>query len=157
MNQLTTGPAVIEVRSQYQDDPVLVLLTLDHESLESPIYVVNNRRNIFSRGNTYIAFPMSIDLPTDGDEVPTARISISNVSRVICNALEGINTPPTLLIEIVLASSVDTVERSWDDFELSEVSWDALRITGTIQHRRMWDEMYPRYRVTPKDFPGLFP
>jgi len=157
VSQLVTGPAVEEVRSQFQDDPILALLTLDHETLATPVYVVNNRRNIVSRGNVYIAFPMTIEMPTDSDDVPTARISISNVSRVICNALEGINTPPTLMIELVLASSPDTVERSWEDFELTDVSWDALRITGTIQHRRMWDELYPRYRTTPRDFPGLFP
>lgn len=84
-------------------------------------------------------------------------MTIANVSRRIGLALEQLVTPPQALIEIVLASAPNDVERSWDDFELSQVSYGALRVTGTLQQREVWSELYPRYRVTPKDFPGLFP
>lgn len=156
MPALDSDTARIEALSQHSADPFLVLLTLTHETLAEPVYIVRNREKIISRGNTYLAYPFEIDLPTDNDEAPEARITIANVSRAIGNALEKLVTPPTALIEIILASAPDDVERSWDDFELTEVSFDAMRMTGTLAQRQVWSEFYPRYRVTPKDFPGLF-
>lgn len=157
MPALDTDAARAQALAQHNDDPFLVLLTLTHATLAETIYVVNNRQKLVSRGNTYIAYPFTIDLPTDNDEAPQARITIANVSRAIGYALEKLITPPLALIEIVLASSPDHVERSWDQFELTGVTWDAMRMTGTLRHREVWSEYYPRYRVTPKDFPGLFP
>lgn len=156
MPSLDSDGARAQALAQHNDDPFLVLLTLTHDTLATPIYVVRNREKIESRGNSYLAYPFEIELPTDNDEAPYAKITISNVSREIGYALEKLVTPPVALIEIVLASAPDDVERSWDDFELSQVSWDAMRMTGTLSQRQVWSEFYPRYRVTPKDFPGLF-
>jgi hypothetical protein len=157
MSALDSDDAREQALAQHNDDPFLVLLTLSHATLAEPIYIVCNRQKLVSRGNTYLAYPFQIELPTDGDEAPQARITIANVSREIGSALEKLITPPLALIEIVLASAPDDVERSWDQFELSGVTWDAMRMTATLQHRQVWAELYPRYRVTPKDFPGLFP
>lgn len=154
--ELTSTDALAESIAQHQDDPFLVLLTLSHDSLSEPIRIVRNRKAITSRGNSFLAYPFEVELPTDGEEVPSARITIANISRTIGKTLEKLVEPPSCLIEIVLASTPDTVERSWDEFSFTQVSWDAMRMTATIQQLAYWDEPWPRKKVLPIHFPGLF-
>lgn len=157
MAALDSATARTAALAQHESNPFLVLLTIDHESLSDPIRVVSNNEQITSRGHVYLAYPFQIELPTDSDEAPRARISIANVSRRIGKAIEGMVTSPTALIEIVLASALDDVERSWDQFELAQVSWNAFAMTATLQHRHYWDEPWPKKRITPSKYPGLFP
>jgi hypothetical protein len=157
MPALSTEAAREQAVAQHSDDPFLVLLTLTHETLDEPIYVVRNREPVVSNGRTFIAYPFEIELPTDTDEAPQARITIANVSRRIGRALEKLVTPPMAKIELALASSPDVIERTYEGFEISNVSWTATQMTATLQVRHYWDEPWPRKRVTPSKFPGLFP
>lgn len=157
MSELTTAPAITQAVAQHSDDPFIVLLTVDHATLPTPIYIARNRENIVSRGNKYLAYPFQISLPTDSDNAPQARITVANISRLIGQALERCVYPPTCTIELVLASTPDTVERSWDDFSITQVSWDAFRVTATLEVLGYWDEPWPGVFMTPKDFPGMFP
>lgn len=154
--ELTSATAVEQATLQHADDPFLILLTLSHATLADPIRIVRNREDVVSRGNTYTAYPFQIELPTDVEETPSARITIANVSRRIGKALEALIEPPECLIELVLASTPDDVERSWDEFSFTQATWDAFRMTGTIQQLAFWDEPWPRKRATPRGFPGLF-
>lgn len=156
MPSLDSDDARAVVLSQHIEDPILIFLTLTHETLDDPIRVVRNRESVVSNGETYLAYPFEIEMPTDDDESPQARITISNVSREISAALERLVTPPSVSIAVALASDPDAIERQWDDFELRQVSFDAMRVTGTLSQRQVWADQYPRYRITPKDFPGLF-
>lgn len=157
MSELTSAEATRQATAQHNDDPFLVLLTLDHETLTAPIRIVRNRQDVISRGDTYIAYPFTITLAGDTEEAPSARVTVSNVARSIGKALEQLITPPSATIEIVLASTPDTVERTWSNFQLLDVSWDAFRITGTLGVQEYWNEPWPKIRVTPTRFPGLFP
>lgn len=157
MSELTSAAAISQALAQHADDPFIVLLTLDHGSLDAPIYIAHNRENVVSRGNTYLAYPLQISLPTDNDNAPQAKITVANISREIGRALERCVYPPTCTIELVLSSTPDTVERSWNDFSFTEASWDAFRVTGTLEVLGYWDEPWPCVFMTPGDFPGMFP
>jgi len=157
MSELITPAAVTQALSQHATDPFLVLLTLTHATLPAPIYVVRNRKAIVSRGNTYLAYPFTIALPTDNDDAPQGKIAVANVSRQISQALERCVYPPECLIELVLASTPDTVERAWSGFSFTEVQWDAFRVTATLQVLGYWDEPWPGVFMTPQNFPGMFP
>ena len=156
MTELVSDAAVEQATAQHADDPFLVLLTLSHDTLAEPIRIVRNRKAITSRSNTYLAYPFEIELPTDGEESPSARITVANVSRSIGYALEALVEPPECLIEIVLASTPDTVERAWDEFSFTQATWDAFRMTATIQQLAFWDEPWPKKFIRPNNFPGMF-
>lgn len=143
--------------AQHSSDPFLVLLTITHDDLEEPIYVVRNNKAVVSRGNTYLAYPFEIELPTDTDQSPGARISIANVSRRIGKAIESLLTAPTVKIEIVLASALDSVERTWDEFTMINSSYDAMTVTATLAHVSYWNEAWPKKTIRPALYPGLFP
>jgi len=153
---LTSDRAVEQAIAQHADEAFLVLLTISHDTLKEPFRFVRNRTRVVSRGNEFLASHFEIELPGDSDEVPKAVITVANVDRRIGQTLQSLVTPPKCLIELVLSSTPDIVERAWDQFELLEVTWDAFTVQGTLTRRTYWDEPWPFIRVTPARFPGLF-
>lgn len=135
----------------------LILLTIGHSTLTNPLRFTSDAVDTVSRGNTYITFPFQIEFPQDTDEeFPRARIRIDNVSQEIIGTIRSISDPPVVTMEVVLASSPDTVEASWSDFEMEHVSYDAMQITGRLTIEHFAHQAYPGGRFTPGDYPALF-
>lgn len=115
------------------DDAFLVLLTVTVPDLSDTAYIVNNLEDVVSRGNTYLAYPFSITLPSElEDEQPRVEIVIDNVDRRITEFIRAQLEPPLFKIEVVLASSPDTVERTVDYLTLSDVEYDAATVKATL-------------------------
>lgn len=152
---LDTAAAREQAIAQHNDDPFLVLLTIEHESIET-LRVARNNENIVSRGNTFYAYPFDPEQPGDSEESPQARITIANVNRVVGHALERCATAPSCTFEIVLASDPDHVERAWAGMTFTNAAWDAFRLTVTLAYLGFSDEPFPKKRVTPIRFPGLY-
>lgn len=135
----------------------LSLLTIDHDDLDAPIRLCNNGADVTSRGDLYVAFPFQHQLPTDSDgEVPRAEIAICNVTTEITRQLDVLQSPPTVALEIVLASSPDTVEAGPWNFTLKGVDYDQLTIQASLGFENVLSEPFPAPRFTPTSFPGLF-
>lgn len=134
----------------------LLLLTIYHHSLSVPIYLVNNNENIVSRGITFIGLPFDVDLPNEDQDAPgAARLTVDNVDRTIMDAIRAMDVPPTVAIEVVLASQADTVELGMYDLVLRNVNYDATKITGSLQ----WEDILVEpmaLQMTPARFPGMF-
>lgn len=134
----------------------LVLVTLEHDDLEEPIRVVNNIEDIESRGLTFLGCPFELDPPGDDADGPTeARLRIDNVNREIVVANRSITSPPTVTIEVILASDPDAPEVTISHLTLRNVSWDAAYVQGTLRFEDLSVEPVSQ-RVTPGRFPGLF-
>lgn len=135
----------------------LILLTIDHADINPPIRVVNNTKNITSRGDEFIAFPFNIDLPDSTKDVgPRARLTIDNVSREIAQSIRLITTVATVLIEVIRASDPDTVEINFPLFNLRNVTWDVLQVSGDLTVEDLTTEPFPVGQFTPAHFPGIF-
>lgn len=154
---LTTDLATEQAIAQHADDAFPVLLTISHPTLKEPYRFVRNRVPVTSRGQLFLASHFEIELPGDGDEVPKATLTVANVDRRIGQTLQAMVTPATCLIELVLSSTPDEVERSWGQLSLTEATWDAFTVQGILSRVAYWDEPFPFIRVTPARFPGLFP
>jgi len=142
--------------SQDTDEGVLVLLTIDHDDISPPIRVVNNTEHVASRGNTFIAFPFSLVLPSsDERSPPVARLTIDNVSREIAQSIRLISTAPDVLIEVVRMKDTEVVELSFPGFRLRNVKWDASTVSGDLVVEDIAQEPYPAFTFSPADFPGL--
>jgi len=135
----------------------LALISIDHPTFATPIRVTSDAVDTVSRGNTYVRYPFRVTLPTDAEGgAPLARLSIDNVHRDILRQLRATPDAATVTIEIVLGSDPDTVEVSFPDFELREVSHDFLTIEGTLSVEHFAAEPYPAGVFSPADFPGMF-
>ncbi len=145
------------VNAQETGEVFLLLLTLDHDELAAPIRVVNNTVDIVSRGNTYIAYPFQLELPAeDADQISSVRLSIDNVDRTIVQSLRAISSPVAVTIEVVLASSPDTVEAGPFAMSLVQAEYDALVIQGELAFEDVLTEPFPGHAYVPADYPGLF-
>lgn len=145
------------VVSQNTDEVFLFLLTLDHEDLEAPIRVVNNVENITSNGNVYTAFPFDLILPQDdGDTLPQVIISLSNVDLSLVDEIRSLTGALTVTLEVVLASSPNTIEMSIDGMQTISIQYDAQKIEATCQVEDTLNLVFPNDAYLPFNFPGLF-
>lgn len=143
--------------AQETDEVFIELVTLDHPELEEPIRVTSDGVETVSRGETYVPFPFRLLLPDDSDDAEiTANLEIDNVSREILVTLRQLSSAPTATLEIVLASDPDVVEQSFPDFEIREIPWDALTLTGVLTQESFLNEPYPAGIFAPAWFRGLF-
>lgn len=155
---LTSDAANENAIAQHSTDPFLIRLTIEHEEYGDPILIVRNRKSITTTdGREFIPYPFSIRPPNDDNEQPSADIVVANVDREIGRKLESIITPAVFTIEIFLASTPDTVERTWGDMSMTSAQWDFKQVTMTIQRLGFWDEPISRKRIMPQNFPGMFP
>lgn len=143
--------------SQYTDQVFLWLLELDGDDFAEPIRVVNSREDVVSNGETYIAFPFEITLPSeDGETISDVRLTISNIDRAITEAVREASNAITATASIVLASSPDDLEVGPLSLTLKSVTYNALTVTGSLRWENLLDLEYPGYKFTPSQFRGLF-
>lgn len=135
----------------------LFLLTFTHESLPEPIRLVNDIDPIISRGNDFIAFPLEITLPMDdGENLPTLQISCQNASLELIDEIRSLQSPMSMKIELILASTPDYVEYEIDEMRVASVEYtkDSLTLTCTVDD--LMNTSFPKERYLPSNFAGLF-
>lgn len=137
------------------DEVVVVLLTIEHPAI-APIRVTNNNENIVSNGQTFLAYPFNITLPSDTEEPGVAQLDIANVDRSIIEAIELMDDPATCLVQVILASTPNSIEYEWSNLILRNVTADDVSVTAQIGHAPIDAMPYPPIRVTQRDFPGLY-
>lgn len=145
------------------------LVTISHEDLSQPILISSDPTQrlsetassvvygTVSRGEQYVFFPFTLTLPSDEDDGPqNMSVEWDNVDRVITETLRGIEGPPIIKTEIILADAPDLVEATWPDFLLTQVTYDSSTIKGTLSNETLVREPFPALCFTPSYFPGVF-
>ena len=148
--------AIASGNTQETSEVWLILVTISHASLASPIRVVNNNEDITSRGLLYLAFPFQIILPgEDPDSVSKAVLRFDNADRTAIAAIRGLDTAPSVSLEVILARRPDIVEISFPGLMLRNATYDAFTIEGELYFEALVSEPIT-YSMTPSRFPGLF-
>lgn len=139
---------------------LLALITITHSSLAGgPLRLVQDLQPLTSNGLLYTAFPFQIRLPDDTDDGPaTVLLTIDNVDRSILVAIRSLapNSPPTVDVQLVLASQPNTVEIEILGLTLRSITGDAIQIEGELRMDEEDIAPFPEGSFTPQDFPGLF-
>ena len=117
-----------------------------------------NGENLLSRGEIYHASYFDVILPDDsGDRPPQANLQFPNVEREMTALLESSLIPPTVLIELVLASAPDHVEIEFPRLKLQPgTKYNAQNVSGPLLGRRTSREGFPKGIICPSYFPGAF-
>ena len=147
------------ILAQTSDEVWLVLLTIDHESLENPFRVVNNNEDIVSRSETFVRYPFDITLAEDTlESQPSVQVTFDNVDRLLTDTLRSLSGPATFTVEIIRASEPDLVEMAVNDLIMRAADWDASSISITLEVEDVFSAAFPSASPTfnPKQFPGLF-
>ena len=144
------------VNASATDEAFLFLLTIT-DSSGDVLRVVNNNEEVISRGNTFIAYPFSIILANDdGNTLPVLQLTIDNVDQMIVEGIRESLQPPMFLLELVLSSDPDTVEKSISQLRLGNIKYDALSVTGILTPMNTLTRRFPAESYTPVNYPGLF-
>ncbi len=157
MSRALSDDARAEMFAQETGEVYIVLVTVSHDELDDPLRVCSDGADTVSRGDTFVAYPFNLELPSDEEGAPPrATISIDNVERSIAESLRTISSPATFLIEVVRAADPDTVEVAYDQFQLTNVKGDVFQISGDLTVEDMATEPFPYLTFSPARFPGLF-
>lgn len=151
---MSLAPTVFE---PFTDDAIFALLTINPPDGSDPLRVVNNNENVVSNGNTFYPYPFTIVLPADtGERQPQVQLQIGNVDQQITTLIREMIEPPTVMLELVVSSSPNTVERRIDFMRLRDVTYDAFTVQGVLQPINILTERFPNEEYLPSTFPDLF-
>ncbi len=153
--------------AQETDEIPIFLLTITHASLAVPIYLSTDATaqlstdpltyGTISRAITFLYVAASVSLPDEQDKSPPAcKLTIENVTRGLIPLARSVATPPTVKIEAVLASALDTVEMTWPVMEMSHLTYDVATLEFDLTMDALVSEPYPAGTFSPAYFPGLF-
>ena len=145
----------------------IFLLTITHPEFAEPIYLSTDPTERFSmdpvmyrtqsRGIDFLYAGIDVTLPDEQDKSPPAsKLTIANVTRDIIPLARSVSTPPSVTIEAVLASDLDTVEMTWPAMDMSNLTYDASFLNFDLTIDALVTEPYPGGTFSPADFPGLF-
>lgn len=157
-NQAAFAPETEEV--------FIALLTFTSDQLESPLYITSDPmvdlpiagvRGVISNGQEYVYVPFEIYLPRDDKSgTVSAKLQMENIDRLIVGTLRSITQPVVVQIQIVLSGNVDFVEMNFDNFRLTNIFYDVMKVGGDLTLDYWGLEPFPAGRFTPSGFPGLF-
>lgn len=135
----------------------LILLTLSHPQLPEPIRVTSDAVATVSREQVFSPFPFDLTLPDDAEgAAPAARLSIDNIDRRVVMAVRSLQSAAYVLIEIVRAAAPDVIEAKFEDFRLTDISYDSQVVAGNLTLEDFVSEPFPAAIFSPGLFPGLF-
>lgn len=144
-----------QIFAQESNDPFLILVTLSTDSFIARL--VNNTKDIVSRGSTYTAYPFKLTLPVDdGQSARAFQIQLDNASLALIQGLRTVTQNIGVTIEMILASIPDEVQMQFTDLTLSTISYDAKKISATIIMDNFLTVEMTSERYTPSLYPGLF-
>jgi Domain of unknown function (DUF1833) len=158
MSRVLSSAALAALNAQETSQVVVVLLTISHASLPGPICVCSDSRPVTSNGQVFLSVPFALTLPDDReDQIPHATLVIDNCDRTVVAAIRSIgNVPATLKIQIVLASTPDTIEVEYPPLTMRQVVYDALSVSAQLAFEDVLNEGFPGDLVTPATVPGAF-
>lgn len=136
-----------------------LLLELDHDSLSSPIRIVNNNANLTFGGNVYTAFPFRFDFPDETEEgMANARLTVCNVDRTMVEIIRNLPGRPTVTAVAAFyfdeGSPVFEQVAAWE-FVLANVTYDKSIVSGELIYEDRLGINVPAHHMTPFLFPGI--
>ena len=154
--------------SQETDVAVIILLTLTTPELPDVVRVCSTPVEKFedlgpdvygvtSNGERYLFLPFEINLPQDDKTgAVSAKLTIDNVNRQIVQYARQTRKPISVDIKCILSNALDVIELEYDEFKLTNVSYDGFTVSGDLSIDYLGLEPFPCGRFTPSGFPGLF-
>ncbi len=135
----------------------LMLLTIDHDDLVTPVRLVSDLVDLTSRGNTYQAYPFEPMLPPAVQgELPRLDMVLHDVDQTLVVIARSISTPATVAIEVVMSTTPGTVEAGPWSFEVTSIQYSAAELRLGLTVESLITEPYPYRLFNPVDFPLLF-
>lgn len=151
MLNLSTA-SIIEKNKVSTDGVWLLMLEIRYDG-EEALRLVNNTENIAYQGNTYYAFPFTLDdITENNNELPTAKLQVSNVTGTIQRMVEAHNgyTGAEVIIRVVNSKIPDVAEVE-ESFVIMGTEATAQWMTFTLGSEFSFTRRFPLVRMM-KDY-----
>ena len=161
--------AIAAMLSPDAGEDLIALLTITGAGIVTPIRIANAGPvrlsdtadevfyGVVSRSNNFAFVPFRISLPDEQvASAPRATIAIDDVTQTLMPTIRSITTAPSVLIELVLSSTPNTLEVSFPGFLMGSISYSATQVTAELTVKSLASEPFPAHNFTPSYFPGLF-
>ena len=112
---------------------------------------------VTSRGNNYIFLPLEITLPQEDEaQAPRCTLVIRDVTRHLTPVIRSLTSPPKVKLELVLSTTPNVVEVSFDGFYVTNFNYNRDQVTCELMMVNYEREPFPMHSFSPIRFPGLF-
>ena len=115
------------------------LLKIDHDSLESPIYLTDNNRPITYEGHTYQPYFFKFEAPEENEDTDgSAILTISSVDQGMIDLVRSVGqmNPPVVSLVAVWIENWQSQpvfsKLSGYDFIMAGVDWNAATMSITL-------------------------
>lgn len=145
--------------SQETDKVFILLCTISHVSLVTPIRLARSSVDVVSGGLTYTAFGLNVVIPADLDDgsVKSTTLTADGVDLSIIQALRSIPAPaPDITLAVVLLDTPDTVEWGPVPFKAGPATYDAQAVAWTLTRDDRLQNKWEGLTFNPIDAPGVF-
>lgn len=157
MPRTLSSNALAAVFAQHSEEAFLMLVTFTHVPTAETYHAALNTENVTSNGIVYTATWFEIQLPEISNRSPQGcQVTMDNVDLRLVGLLRSITQPLQVTIQVVLASSPDTIEMEFTDLVLREATWDAAKISGRLVSEDPLNQAFPAHLYEPRTFQGLF-
>ena len=157
MARTISPEAIAAMMAPQTDKCVLILLTIEHDSLDVPLRYVNNRTIIIRNDETFLPRAFQLVPPEDNpDTLGKATLVLDNADRALTPALRGLGTKPVVTANIVLADDPDETLAGPFEFEMTNAQFTSAQITASLAYQDILNEPWPGDTMTPARFPGIY-
>ena len=112
---------------------------------------------VVSRSKNYVFLPLEITLPQEEEaQAPRCSIVMRDVTRYLIPVIRELKEPPKVKLELVLSSTPDVVEVSFDGFYVTNFNYNRDQVTCELQMVNYEREPFPVHSFSPATFPRLF-
>jgi hypothetical protein len=136
----------------------LSVLQISHSQINT-IYLVNNMEDVVYDGNTYTAYAFKFEPPKDKEGgVQNSRLVLPNVDRTILTAIRSLTSALTVsaAVIMIMPNGTGSKEAGWWDFDLKNISYDALTISGDLIYSLELRNNISMVKYNNITFPGLY-
>jgi hypothetical protein len=150
--------AMQAILAQQTGEVFVPFLKIDHPDFANPIRLAMNTEAVTRADGDYMPYAFQINLPDQReDQLPQVTLTVDNTDLEVNDAIRTIQGPPTVTMDVALASSPDTVEIGPFQYSLTSATADANTIQGVLGFEDdIFAQQVPAQMYTPTSSPGLF-
>lgn len=157
MRQISAA-AMQAVLAQNTAEVFVPCLSINHPAFANPIRLALNTEVMHRAAGDYMPYAFQIDLPSQHDDsLPQVKLTVDNVDLQVNDAIRTLQGPPTVTMDVVMASSPDTVEIGPFNYSLQSATANADTIQGVLGFEEdIFSQQVPGQNYQPSNSPGLF-
>lgn len=158
MAREVSATALQAMLAQQTGEVFIPCLKINHPSFAAPYRIAYNTATVHRADGDYLPFAFQCNLPDQvEDSTPQVKVTIDNVDLEISDAIRTITGQPSITMDVVLASSPDTIEAGPFEYSLMDATASADAIEGTLGYEAdVFSQQVPGQSYLPTNSAGLF-